>query len=267
MNSAALMRDTHRVRAAFSRAAPAYDNHASVQRLAAKQAATLLQHAVPTPSGIIMDAGAGTGFIREALPASYHQHLLECDIAMPMCRQLATKHTNAMPVAANMCALPVADRQCQAVVSSLAVQWLIRPQAFFKEARRLLAPEGILVIATLGPNTLMELRDSFRRAGSSGTHTLPLPKINELSQALEQAGFAVQQQSIDRHIAYHHTVGDVLNSVRRIGAGNKSPGRGMASRQLFQEMENHYVQRYASEQGLPASWELYYLVAQKTQTI
>ncbi len=49
-------------------------------------------------------------------------------------------------------------------LSSLAVQWIESPQAFIHRMSRVVKHGGYLALATLGPNTLWELRKAWSKS-------------------------------------------------------------------------------------------------------
>ena len=131
-----------------------YDRHATLQRAITQRLLPLIP-----PGGLILDAGCGTGHLARLLPG---RECIGLDIAPAMCRKAAAH----MPsLCADMQSLPLADASIDCVVSSLALQWVARPQAFFHEALRVGRSSGQLIFATLGPQTLSLLRQAYQNAG------------------------------------------------------------------------------------------------------
>ena len=61
--------------------------------------------------------------------------------------------------------LPLRDATIDLVFSSLMLQWCHDLDAVFSGIRQVMRPGGLLLFSSLGPDTLMELRESWREAG------------------------------------------------------------------------------------------------------
>jgi malonyl-CoA O-methyltransferase len=59
--------------------------------------------------------------------------------------------------------MPLADNSVAHIFSSLALQWCENIPALMFEIERVLQPGGTAVIATLGPDTLRELRSAWAK--------------------------------------------------------------------------------------------------------
>lgn len=241
-----------RIRDAFSAAAQTYDGVAAVQRRIARR---LASHVPPSPA--ILDAGAGTGFLaaclRERLPEAVILHL---DAALGMCRQ------GRQPVVcADLEALPLAPDCIDLYCSSLAWQWT-RPAQAAQEAFRVLRPGGTLRVATLGPDTLQELRSAFRAVDDAPhVRSFDTPHIHQ--QALERAGFG--QIRIERHLEQTHSEGlrQILHELRALGAHSLAQRRpGMLGRQAWLKLQATY-ETFRQPDGLPASYDVLILEAIK----
>jgi malonyl-CoA O-methyltransferase len=81
--------------------------------------------------------------------------------------------------------IPLAGESIGLVWSNMALHWLNDPLAAFREWKRLLAPEGLLMFSTLGPDTLKELRAA---AGARRVHAFI--DMHDLGDMLLAAGFA-----------------------------------------------------------------------------
>jgi malonyl-CoA O-methyltransferase len=66
-------------------------------------------------------------------------------------------------------------------------------------------------------------------------------------------------------IEYHADVPDLLRQLKQIGASNAASDRprGLASRRVMQEMMKVYEENYRCNNGLPASYEVIVMIAEK----
>ncbi|MBL8460717.1 MAG: methyltransferase domain-containing protein, partial [Zoogloea sp.] len=139
------------VRAAFDKAADAYDAVAAVQRSACDRLLALVSAQALQPRRIV-DAGCGTGYALAGLHRRFPDaNLIALDFAPAMLRRHAPGL--ALPLCADLERLPLADASIDALWSSYALQWC-HPRKALPELARSLRPGGQLWIATLGPGTL-----------------------------------------------------------------------------------------------------------------
>ncbi len=71
-------------------------------------------------------------------------------------------------VCADIEQLPLADESVGLVWSNLALQWVNDLPRVIRDLHRVLAPGGLLMFSTFGPDTLKELREAYR--GTDRTH-------------------------------------------------------------------------------------------------
>ena len=74
------------------------------------------------------------------------------------------------------------------VFSSLMLQWCNDPDEVFREMRRVLRPGGLLTFATLGPDTLCELRRAWQAADPGHAHVNRFIDMHDLGDALRAGG-------------------------------------------------------------------------------
>src|SRR5262249_41060658 len=89
-----------------------------------------------------------------------------------------------LAICGDMEQLPVRDGAVDLVWSNMALHWLAEPLAAFREFARVLAPDGLLMFSTLGPDTLKELRAA---AGEARVHVFH--DMHDLGDMLVAAGF------------------------------------------------------------------------------
>jgi malonyl-CoA O-methyltransferase len=264
--------DKRSLRDSFARAAAGYDAAAVLQREIADR---LLEHldVVRHSPGVIADCGCGTGYGTRALARRYPPaHLLALDLAWPMARRarrrasgfaraLARRMTGR-PVPGFVCGdiehLPLATGSVDLVLSNLALQWC-DPQLAFREFRRVLAPDGLLVFSTFGPDTLKELRAAWR-AVDAEAHVHEFPDMHDLGDLLVHAGFSDPVLDVDRLTLTYAEVVDVLRDLKALGAHNaaQTRTRGLTGKRRFARFRSAYEQFRRSDGRVPATYEVVY---------
>ncbi len=222
--------DKRRVARAFGAAAPSYDAHAVLQRLVAGRLLERLELFRLDPARIL-DAGAGTGFAARALERRYRRaRVLLADLAVPM---LALART-ARPFLSRQryaCAdserLPLRDGWADFVFSSLMLQWSPDPDRVFSEWRRVLAPGGLLLFSTLGPDTLRELRAAWQ-AVDQRPHASAFMDMHDLGDGLIRRGFSGPVLDVEHLTLTYSDVAGVLADLKGLGATNAASGRPRA---------------------------------------
>lgn len=245
------------VRHAFDGAAASYDAAATVQRAVAGR---LLQHAMHdlrrARAGWILDAGCGTGQGMRALQAAGTRPVIALDFAPGMLRRCPP----GPAVCADIEALPLPAGSVSLYWSSLAWQWT-DPVRAMAEAARVLMPGAALHVATLGPETLCELRDAF--AGlDDARHVRDFPDPDRYPHWLEAAGLGSIRVQRERFRAWEPDVLGVLRGLRKVGAhhvGTRSR-RGLLGRGSWRALESRY-EAWRTEHGLPATYDAIFLSA------
>ncbi|KAF7599648.1 MAG: malonyl-[acyl-carrier protein] O-methyltransferase BioC [Candidatus Dactylopiibacterium carminicum] len=241
------------IRAAFSAAAESYDQAARVQRRIIAQLAGLTPHSC---RGLLLDAGSGTGQAASVLRSHHPEaRLLPLDAAIGMCHRTGG-------ICGDIEALPLSDGSVALYWSSLAWQWTDASRAL-QEAARVLAPGGLLQVATLGPDTLWELRQAFR--GIDGhTHVRNFTLADELQQAATAAGFIDIQVKCETECTHTPDLAGLLRELRAIGAHSLDAPRrrGLLSRSAWLAFQAAY-EPHRESAGLRASYDVIYLLARR----
>jgi malonyl-CoA O-methyltransferase len=259
--------DKRAARRAFERAADTYDKSAVLHREVGRR---LLEHLDPVridPARIV-DAGCGTGAHFHALGEKYPRaELIGIDFAPAMLRQARERSPwwrralgAASPrrlVCADAERLPLAAASAQFVFSNLALQWC-RAEAFFAEAARVLAADGLLMFSTFGPDTLKELRRAFAHADGA-PHVHPFVDMHDLGDALVHAGFAEPVMEMEVITVEYTGVAALARDLKAVGATNAlaARARGLMGRHRWDRV----VREYESQRRggtLPATYEVVY---------
>jgi malonyl-CoA O-methyltransferase len=177
--------DARAVRRRFERAAATY---AESSRLEGEVAARMLERLdyVKIAPRRVLDAASGPP--RRELARRYPKaDVVALDFALPMLRAARRgwfrKHS--IPLCGDLARLPLGAGSFELVWSNMAVHWLADPLSAFGEFARVLAPEGLLMFSTLGPDTLKELR-----AATAAERVHEFIDMHDLGDMLVAAGFA-----------------------------------------------------------------------------
>jgi malonyl-CoA O-methyltransferase len=259
--------DKAAVRRAFTRAAQRYDQSAVLQREIAKR---LLEHLDPIridPQRVV-DVGCGTGASLAPLGARFPKAtVVGIDLAHAMLAQ-ARHHgpwwKRILPgararhlVCGDAECLPLGNRTAQLLFSNLALQWC-RPERAFAEAARVLAPDGLILFSTFGPDTLKELRQAFA-AIDLRPHVSRFVDMHDLGDMLVHAGFTDPVMEMEVITLTYASVEAVARDLKAIGATNAMPGRraGLMGRGEWKRVTEAYEQS-RKDGKLPASYEVIY---------
>lgn len=180
----------------------------------------------------ILDAGSGAARDAAGLKRRYPQAaLLAVDsafAALPK-KKLLGKILGRSPLAVcgDLERLPFADASFDLAWSNMALHWLNDPLAALRELERVLAPEGLLMFSTLGPDTLKELRAA---AGANRVHAFA--DMHDLGDMLVAAGFSAPVMDMEMLRVAYESGERLLDDLRSSGQANarRDRPRGLAGR-------------------------------------
>lgn len=260
---------TRQIQLGFNRHAHEYDKHADLQHSvlfhAMRQLEPYFSHNMA-----LLDAGCGTGFVMELFKQSNIAFTVYgCDIAPAMCATAAARSTEERPnlvACADLENLPFGGATMDLAVSSLTMQWVNRSEKALAEIYRVLKPGGRCLLTTFGPMTLQELREAFTEVDEA-PHVSHFVPMDDLVAWAQSAGFVVESNNTEFRCHYYQTVKDLMREIRAIGASNRQEGRrkGFTGRGRFKAMEAFYTDKHETQRGIPASWEVLYLLLHKAE--
>lgn len=250
------------VRRAFDRCAAVYDG---CDVIGARTRGELLSRldGVPLEPGVVLDLGAGTGHATRALRDRFRRaRVIAVDISTPMlaaARRRASWLRSFDVVCADATRLPLPDASVDLVYANLVLPLLADPDSLLLEARRVLRPRGHLTFATLGPDTLEELRAAWALV-DDGPHVHTFPDMHDVGDALVRAGFTAPVLEVDRVTVTYADVASLYRDLRGVGAGNRLAGRrrALTGRGRLAAVASHYESRRTVEGRLPATCEIVY---------
>jgi len=253
--------DKELIRKSFDQAAASYDQAAVLQREVGNRMLERLALVRLTPS-MIVDVGCGTGIATVQLMKKYRKaRVFGLDIAPQMltiARRRAPWFRKLRCLCGDAEALPLATTSCDLLFSNLALQWCGDLDRVFREFRRVLKPGGLLLFSTLGPDTLTELRQSWR-AVDGFNHVNAFMDMHDIGDALMRAQLAEPVMDVERITLTYQEVFGLMRDLKTLGAHNISAGRaqGLTGKGRLHAMRAAY-ERFRHNGLLPATYEVVY---------
>jgi len=265
--------DKRLLRRSFEQAAATYDSAAVLQREVCRRVLDRLDYIKIEPR-TILDAGSGTGGALSELARRYPRaHLVALDIALamllrgrvPWWERLIRMGRRPCAVCGDIEYLPLADASADMVWSNLALQWVNDLNRVFSGMWRVLAPGGLLMFSTFGPDTLKELRHAYRSADAY-THVNRFVDMHDIGDIMVHSGFADPVMDMEYFTLSYTEVRELMRDLKAIGAHNVTRGRpiGLSGKTAFSSVVQNY-EAFRRDGKLPATFEIVYGHAWKPQ--
>ncbi len=268
--------DFAEVRRAFDHAAASYDAHAVLQREVCDRLLERLDFMTLQPDRVL-DVGTGTGYglthlrsryaasefcaldVAPAMLAATRARLPQPTWAQRVLHRLAPSAAEATHlVCADMERLPFLPSSMNLVWSSLAMQWAHDLEATLRGFHQVLAPGGLLIFATFGPDTLKELREAFT-AIDDAPHVNRFIDLHDIGDMLIYAGFSSPVMEMEMLTLTYPDLKTLMRDLKGIGAHNAASTRrrGLLGKTAWSRLEQAYeLQRLDGR--LPATFEVIY---------
>jgi len=261
-----------RIRDDFSQAANSYDAAAIVQHEIRARTLERVDMLKLRPA-TILDIGTGTGRsflgLRSRFPES---SIIACDIALPMlhqCRKNLTDKDAGRLICNDAEQLPIADESIDLIFSTSTFQWCANLNQVLSECKRVLCLDGALIFSTFGPDTLLQLRNSWAQVDNlEHVHEfMDMHHIGDMMLAIQFTDPVVDMEMIDIH---YQSLRQLLQDLKDTGsrgkfnspASNKSSG--LMSKEKYQRLEQAYEEYRHEDGSLPVSYEVVYGYARKS---
>jgi SAM-dependent methyltransferase len=214
-----------------------------------------------TPTDAVRRALAASGKVGTIITANARP------IAQPGVRGCAAAGDAHLVVAADEEALPFRDASLDLVVSVLALQFVNDLPGTLIQIRRALKPDGLLLAALAGGDTLIELRQAFAAAEAEvedgvSPRVAPFSDVRDMGALLQRAGFALPVADVDRITARYSSPLALMHDLRRMGATNPlvERSRRPLKRATLMRMMEVYAERFSDpDDRIRATFEVVWL--------
>ena len=254
--------DADRVRRAFDRAAGEYGKHDVLQRAVRTDLLDRLGWLKIEPAAFL-DLGSGPGDLAHALRDRHPEAVaVALDWSWSMLASGRREGDKVHCLGADARALPFREACFDLVVSALLLQWIDDLPSALAEIRRVLRPRAAFLFATLGPDTLVELRRLFARVDTA-EHVLSFPDMHVVGDLLVEAGFSEPVLDVSHIEILYPDLRALLGGLRGLGATNhrRDRPRALGGRDYWKKLEAASEAERRPGEGLPATFEVIYGLA------
>jgi SAM-dependent methyltransferase len=163
--------------------------------------------------------------------------------------------------------LPAGDGRLDLAVSLLALQTVNDLPGALVQMRRALRPDGLLIAAMIGGETLTELRQSLVIAeseilGGASPRVAPFVDVRAVGGLAQRAGLALPVVDLDRAMVRYGDMFALLADLRAMGGTNalEARSRGPLSRAVLERAAVTYAEQFADPDGkLRATFDIVWL--------
>lgn len=210
------------VRRRFDRAAGRFQEADFVHRVT-REALLERMRPMTTAAKTVIDLGSATGAAIPLLEKRFRSaKVVAVDLSAGMLQVVRRKRSllsKRRAVQADAHALPFADASVDVVFSNLMLPWVGKPAGVFAEVARVLKQDGLFAFSTLGPDSLLEIRDAWQTV-DDGEHVGRFPDMHDVGDALVRAGLRDPVLDVDRLSVSYRDADALFRDLAAVGARN-----------------------------------------------
>ena len=234
------------VRRRFDRAAATFDSADFVHRNTFTGILERLDPVAIAPA-VIVDLGCATGSGSLELARTFRKaRIVSVDLSHAMLLAAGKKRgwlSKSREVQGDVEMLPLRSASTDLVVANLLLPW-VDLQRCLAEVARVLRKDGVFAFATLGPDSLMEIRRAWSRE-DDGRHALEFADMHDIGDALVRAGLRDPVVDVDRLVVSYRDIASLFTDLTNSGARNSLAGR----RKTLTGKERFHRMRGALQEG------------------
>lgn len=162
--------------------------------------------------------------------------------------------------------LPLATHSVDVILCPLGLHWINDLPGALIQCRKALVPDGLLLGAMLGADSLQELRITCTLAeqemeGGVASRISPLARVRDAGNLLTRAALAIPSVDVDDVVIQYSHPARLIAHLRAMGETNASKGPQRAIRRsTAARTVEKYAEMFGSEDGaFPATFQIVYL--------
>ena len=205
---------------------------------------------------LVLDIGCHNGVLTEALLASPKITSVSAMDPSPVMAALTKERCGVDAVAAPFDAIPFEGVQFDGIFSAFALHWANDLPGVLIQLRQRLKPDGVMMVALAGGETLSGLRAALASAeaevsGGMSPRVLPMGDIRDMGGLISRAGLTMPVADSDTITVTYDNLFSLMADLRGMGEANALHGRvnRMTSKSVFMRAAEIYQERFATEDG------------------
>lgn len=210
------------VRRRFDKAAATFDS-ADFVHAATRDGLFARLEGITVDARTVVDLGCATGAATPRLGKRFRgARIIAVDFSQAMldrCEARQRWFSKTSVVLADAAELPFDDCSVDVVFSNLLLPWIDDPASVASEVSRVLRKEGLFAFATLGPDSLLELRRAWQSVDDD-PHVNAFLDMHDLGDALVRAGLRDPVLDVDRLTIRYDAPSRLLADLTACGARN-----------------------------------------------
>jgi malonyl-CoA O-methyltransferase len=249
------------VRRRFDRAARSFDDADFIHAVTRDGLFARLTPVV-IDAKVVVDLGCATGSATRALAERFRgAKIMAVDLSLPMlerCRAKRGWFSKTSTLQADASALPFADQSVDVVFANLLLPWANDPGEVAREVSRVLRENGLFVFATLGPDSLLEIRNAWA-AVDDRSHVNHFLDMHDVGDLMLRAGLRDPVLDVDRLSVSYDDADALFRDLTAVGARNSLQNRNpsLLGKRRFEAMRDR-LENAAEGGGISLDLELVY---------
>ena len=239
-----------------------FDQAAVLHREVSRRLAERLDFIKLAPQ-TILDLGCASGLNTALLRKRYPKaRYVAADLAASLVaetRRRGGRFRRVPGVVSTLEHLPFANNSFDLVFSSLALHRQPDLATAARELQRILRPDGVLMFATFGPDTLSELRAAWASVDQT-PHVHGFIDMHDIGDALVSARLADPVMDMEHFTLTYAHIDALIADLSALGLRNAlvARRRGLTTPRRWQAMQQAYEMVRDADGQLPATWEVAY---------
>lgn len=227
----------------------------------------------------IVELGAGPGFLRQYLDPKGcgTKKIIMCDTSEALVnRDRHLDEQYGFEIERRVIdeeILPFEEGSLDCVVVSGGLHWTNDLPGVLIQIRRALKPDGVLIAALCGGDTLFELRTSLQlaeseREGGISPRISPMADTRDMASLLSRAGFTMPTVDVDEVAVGYPSMYELMHDLRDMGESNAVINRRgqlkrdtmLAAGAIYSALHGNQGESGEGGEGVAATFQLIYMI-------